>query len=365
MIRNSNHLYRARKKYDMKTVCTKPKIFGTGLIALDLIMGPNAESPMQARAGGTCGNVLTTLAYLGWEAFPIARMNDDPASQRVKADMKRWGVRLDFSGSHPASHTPVIVQEIRSRLDGVRTHHFSRLCPQCGKWLPGFRALTLGSVEHIASNLAGAAVFFMDRLSPAALKLAAHASSEGAIIMFELSSKVDPKLYAKTLGLAHIVKYSNDRVREVRPAMERGSTTLVEIQTLGAKGLRYRHRFNRRVSRWINMEAVPVPCLMDSCGAGDWCTAGLLAKAASGGQDKFRNNGAEAIHHALQYGQALAAWNCGFEGARGAMYAIHQNEFDAQVRNWLQGRQPTPLPPARKRRTATFFCPACPAKIIS
>ena len=345
----------------MKTVGEQPKIFGTGLVTLDLIMGPNAELPLQARAGGTCGNVLTILAYLGWEAFPIARMNADPASRRVKSDMKRWGVRLDFAGCSPTSHTPIIVQEIRYGLDGVPTHRFSWFCPRCGGWLPGFRPLTLAAVDVVAPHLQGTAVFFMDRLSPAALKLAARASSEGAVIMFEISSTVDPKLITKALGLAHIVKYSNERIREARPAMERGSTTLVEIQTLGAKGLRYRHRFDRRVSRWINMEAVPVPCLMDSCGAGDWCTAGLLAKAASCGQDTFRNNGAEAIHHALQYGQALAAWNCGFEGARGAMYAIHQNDFDAQIRNWVQDRQPTPLPPVRKRRTATFICPACPA----
>ena len=360
-IHNPDHLCTERQKHDMKAIGEKPKIFGTGLVTLDLIMGPKPESPVQTRAGGTCGNVLTTLAYLGWQAFPIARMNDDPASRRVKGDMKRWGVRLDFAGCSPTSHTPMIVQEIRPGPDGAPTHRFSWVCPRCGRWLPGFRALTLGAVERVASNLAGAAVFFMDRLSPAALKLAARASSEGAVIMFELSNKVDPKLYTKALGLAHIVKYSNERIREAGPAMERGSTTLVEIQTLGAKGLRYRHRFDRRVSRWINMEAVPVPCLMDSCGAGDWCTAGLLAKAASCGQDTFRNNGAEAIHQALQYGQALAALNCGFEGARGAMYAIHQNDFDAQIRNLVQDRQPTPLPPVRKRRTAPFICPACPA----
>ena len=360
-IRSPDHLCTERQKHDMKTIGEKPIIFGTGLITLDLIMGPNADSPVQSRVGGTCGNVLTTLAYLGWEAFPVARMNDDPVSRRVKADMKRWGVRLNFSGCSPTSHTPIIVQEIHARLDGVPTHRFSWICPRCGEWLPRFRAITLDAVDIVAPNLQGTAVFFMDRLSPAALKLAEHASSEGAVVMFELSSKVDPKLYTKALGLAHIVKYANERIREAGPAMERGSTTLVEIQTLGAKGLRYRHRFDRRVSRWINMEAVPVSYLVDSCGAGDWCTAGLLAKAASCGQATFRNNGAKAIHDALRYGQELAAWNCGFEGARGAMYPIHQIDFDAQMRNWGRGHQPMPLPPVRKRRTATFICPACPA----
>ena len=42
-------------------------------------------------------------------------MNADLASRRVKTDMKRWGVRLDFAGCSPTSHTPIIVQEIRLR----------------------------------------------------------------------------------------------------------------------------------------------------------------------------------------------------------------------------------------------------------
>jgi sugar/nucleoside kinase (ribokinase family) len=59
---------------------------------------------------GTCGNVLSILAYLGWDAFPIARLNSDSASQRVKADMKRWGVKLDFASCPPTTHTPIIIQ---------------------------------------------------------------------------------------------------------------------------------------------------------------------------------------------------------------------------------------------------------------
>lgn len=338
----------------------KPKIFGTGLIALDLIMGPNAESPVQSCAGGTCGNVLTALAYLGWEAFPVARMNDDPFSRRVKADMKRWGVKLNFSGCSPACHTPIIVQEIRSGPNGIPTHRFSWICPRCGEWLPGFRALTLSAVDSVSPNLPGTAVFFMDRLSPAALKLAARASSEGAVVMFELSSKVDPKLFTEAIRLAHIVKYADQRIREVGPAMQSSSTTLVEIQTLGAKGLRFRHRFDCEPSCWVHMEAVPAPRLADSCGAGDWCTAGLLAKAASCGLTKFRKNGPESIYDALRYGQALAAWNCGFSGARGAMYSIHQNDFDAQIDSLLRGNPRALGPEVKTQQAATFACPSCP-----
>ena len=61
------------------TSVVQPKVFGTGLIALDLVIGPDPESPVRSWAGGTCGNVLSILSFLGWDAYPIARMNGDPA----------------------------------------------------------------------------------------------------------------------------------------------------------------------------------------------------------------------------------------------------------------------------------------------
>ncbi len=130
----------------MRTSTESPKVFGIGLIALDLVTGIDPESPIRSWAGGTCGNVLSILAYLGWDAFPIARMNGDAASQRVRVDMERWGVHLDFTACGPTSHTPIIIQEIRRGRDGSPTHRFSWSCPRCGRWLPGFKAVTLGAV---------------------------------------------------------------------------------------------------------------------------------------------------------------------------------------------------------------------------
>ena len=79
----------------MSTV-TRPRVFGTGLIALDLVIGADPETPVRSWTGGTCGNVLCILAYLGWDAYAVARMDNDVASEYVRADMRRWGVHLDW-----------------------------------------------------------------------------------------------------------------------------------------------------------------------------------------------------------------------------------------------------------------------------
>ena len=305
----------------------KPRAFGTGLIALDLVMSANPNLPVRAWAGGTCGNVLSILAYLGWESYPIARMNGDPASERVRADMSRWGVKLDYAGCEPTSHTPIIIQEIRRGRDGSPTHRFSWACPRCGQWLPSFKPITRQAVDAVGDGLNGAKVFFMDRLSRAALTLAERAADAGATVMFEPSGKSDPKFFAEALRLAHIVKYADQRLSEAGAAMADDSATILEIQTMGNEGLRYRQRL-AKPSDWTHLPAVSAPQFLDTCGSGDWCSAGLLSKIAGAGLSGLKSASVENLRSALRYGQALAAWNCAFEGARGGMYAVERESFD-------------------------------------
>src|ERR1044071_1853044 len=73
-----------------------PTVIGTGLIALDVIV-KRASQPSGRWTGGTCGNVMSILSYLGWGAYPVARLNGDDASKQVLQDLERWGVRLQFS----------------------------------------------------------------------------------------------------------------------------------------------------------------------------------------------------------------------------------------------------------------------------
>ena len=257
-------------------------------------------------------------------------MNGDAASERVSADLAHWGVHLDFANCGPAAHTPIIIQEIRRGRDGKPRHRFSWSCPQCGQWLPGFKPVTTAAVQAVTPALDKASVFFLDRLSRAALSLAKEAAERGGVIVFEPSGKGTDK---NGRGGRHCP------YRQVcRPAPGKfrrhdgqGAATIVEVQTLGEQGLKYRHRFGRSWSEWINVGAVPAPRLADTCGSGDWCTAGLIAKVAAGGVVGLHDVGADGLRAALRYGQSLAAWNCGFEGARGGMYAVTRDTFDAQI----------------------------------
>ena len=84
----------------------QPSIYGTGLIALDIVISANKSQPVRSWVGGTCGNVLTIMSFLGWKSYPIARLNGDVASIQVKEDFSRWGVHLDFAECSPRHNTP-------------------------------------------------------------------------------------------------------------------------------------------------------------------------------------------------------------------------------------------------------------------
>lgn len=344
----------------MTTKVKRPVVFGAGLVALDLVIGADPKGAVQSWTGGTCGNVLTILAYLGWKSFPIARLNGDPASDRIRLDLERWGVALDFTECTPTAHTPIIIQQIRRDRHGTPKHRFLWSCPHCGQRLPSFRPITQEAVASIEKRLVGASVFFMDRLSRANLTLAAIASEKGAIVVFEPSGQSDEKLFSEAIKVAHVVKYSDQRLKSAPGAMKSGSATLLEVQTLGNKGLRYRHRLGKTVSQWFHFSAIPAPHLVDTCGSGDWCTAGLIAKVTSKGQAGLRSGSVKLIREALRYGQALAAWNCGFEGARGGMYAVSRETFASQIGALLAGE---PIFSSEDRKPSTgeaIACPACP-----
>jgi fructokinase len=163
-------------------------------------------------------------------------------------------------------------------------------------------------------------VFFFDRVSRGTIELAQAARAAGALVVFEPSGRSDAKLFAEALGIAHVIKYSTDRLRGLDGPVTTESPWL-EIRTMGSAGLQFRDLRDGRSSDWVVLPAVSASSVVDSCGAGDWCTAGFIVGLGRHGAAGLASASVESIADALAYGQQLAAWNCGFEGARGGMYA--------------------------------------------
>jgi sugar/nucleoside kinase (ribokinase family) len=316
---------------------TRPLAVGTGLVALDAVASADEGVPVQYWAGGTCGNVLIALRYLGWASQPIARLAHDRATELLLDDLQRWNIseryiRIDEEGS-----TPIIIQRITKDSQGRVHHSFSWRCTECGARYPGYKPELLTIAEEIAPKLKSVNVFFFDRLSAAAIALAKSAAANGAVVMFEPSGIGNPVLFRQAWEVAHIVKYSHERLSEF-PETDVESHPCLLVETLGNAGLRYRwRRSGKQLGKWVESKALQVLSVKDTAGAGDWCTAGLLSKIASRGFDGFSKATDQELSEAIRYGQALAAWNCQFEGARGGMYSVSKRQFDHQVKELLAG----------------------------
>src|ERR1039457_4952474 len=118
---------------------TSPVAIGTGLIALDVVLDERTDTPPRLWAGGTCGNVLSILAFLGWKSLPVSRLARDAASRLIIRDLKRWGVCVDYVSLAPTAPGPIIVHRIRQNSAGEPFHSFSLYCPDCGRHLPSYR----------------------------------------------------------------------------------------------------------------------------------------------------------------------------------------------------------------------------------
>jgi fructokinase len=256
----------------------------------------------------------------------------------------------------------VIVERIAASPAGGPRHSFSWRCPSCGTPFPLYKPILVSAAETISPKLGSPQVFFFDRVSPGALYLARACAERGAIVFFEPSSVSNTLLFRQAWEIAHVVKYSHERLSELpEVGVDDGPRLLVE--TLGGAGLRFCNRIaSRRSAVWEESPGFPVANLKDAAGSGDWCTAGFLSQVGGEGFAGMLRVTAGGLRKALRFGQALAAWNCGFEGARGGMYAVTRRDFKRQVSAILGRDEGRTLPTRRTTRTAFAGCPdLCPA----
>jgi sugar/nucleoside kinase (ribokinase family) len=347
-----------------------PRIAGAGLLALDVIISEPDRTDALTFAGGTCGNVLSILSFLRWTATPIGFIGDDPAGNRVLADLATIGVQAAHLIQRAESNTPVFVQRLERTEDGRAKHSFANAtnCPHCGHPLAeDFPHAKIGATpiqrfpqpERID-------VFFMDRLSEDILSLAESARERGALVFYEPSAKTDTRYWQDAFDLVDIVKYSADRftTEELAPSIMRKTRNLWEVQTAGANGLRYRKHgaHATRSVPWTNSAAIPATRVVDTCGAGDWCSAGLI----HGLLPFAKTRDSVSFAWAVQFGQLLAAWACAFVGARGAMYCNDRQTTWAAIKSVVDGGQMdlSRLPFATQSTPPTFGdIPSCVASL--
>ena len=282
--------------------------------------------------GGSTGNVLSILAFLGWESLPLMHLGRDHVGTTIHREFTKLGVNTRYVRLNRGLTSPLLYQFAGECSE---TPRYSFACPVCGQTRRFHENLVESGGDEFLRCAAESNVFFFDRVTAGTLSMAQAARAGGAFVFFEPSSiSADRDLFYAALSCAHVVKYSADRIRE---PLDRGlSSGFVEIQTQGARGLRFRK--HSLAPDWVDLPALRTTSVIDTSGAGDWCTAGFLhAIFANCPASEIRDLGYNDIYRSLRLGQSIAALSVRHLGARGMMRAWRPSDALDMAQRVLDG----------------------------
>ena len=338
-----------------------PICVGTGYIALDVVLNDKNDARPHIWAGGSCGNILTILAYIGWESVPIARLGMDAASDRIIDDLEKWGVKTNLVYREKTVNSPIVIERIQTTLGGIPKHKFEWKCPNCKSKLPRYRPILVKSTPQIIADMPTSQVFYFDRISRSNINIAIEQRARGALIIFEPYKIMESELFKESINTAHIVKYSYEQINN--SSFSEMSNIPLEIQTLGGEGLRYRFQPSKeKQNKWKTIQAFHVSKLVDTAGAGDWCTAGLIHLIGQNGCEMFLKSTNKDVENALRFGQSMAALSCKYEGARGLMYNIDKKQVFSMINKIMdEGKleEPSTNIANRNNKIIQTLCPSC------
>lgn len=288
----------------MRNESNIPEVVGTGFTVLDRIFEDGSFT--EEALGGSCGNVLVSLAMLRRNVVPVITIGADDVGQKLVEEFAEAGADIRFIYQRSWLSSPVIAQE----LDTLSGHHKFRFdCRDTLREFPRYHPIDQQEVTEAACVLAACSVFYTDRLSVNIVKAMHQARSAGALIYFE-PSDIDGEHFEDALRLSSIIKYSSDRLGgEVDDLV--ADTSTIAIITHGAEGLEVRQG---SISIWC--EAIPVDHVADTCGSGDMVSVGLIDWLLNDGRPYDGLTLTEIVAGVIA-GQHLAAANCAFAGARG------------------------------------------------
>lgn len=278
-------------------------VAGTGFTVLDRIY---ADGDLTEEAlGGSCGNVLVSLAMLRRSVAPVLALGDDDEGDRLVDEFSQAGAVVRYITRRSGLRSPVLAQKLDTTSG---QHDFSFVCPETQEELPRYQSIGDAELASALPALAHCSVFYADRLSDSILKAMSTARSAGAIVFFEPSDFEEGTLFDEALSLVSILKYSEDRLGD---RLASRKTECVSIVTYGAAGLEVR---DETTSFWC--QAINAPRVLDTCGSGDMVSVGLIDWLLSNCRDVLQPSAGYLIEGVVA-GQRLAAENCAYKGARG------------------------------------------------
>lgn len=302
----------------------KKTVIGSGVYILDTIvvrdypewpnLRPFTERIVLEEVGGTCGNVMCILSWLGWKAIPQVSLDDSDEGLKMAHDLSRYGCDCRYVTNTPEGGTTLLRCTHKKDAEGRKSIAFRAGSPGGSRFPKHHYLRARDEAPAFLEGLEEApGVYFFDDPAAGHRLIARTLRARGSLVYFEPSAiKTNADLDA--VSASDIIKFSGENVPDTSFS-DRFDDKLF-VQTLGADGLRFR----LRGGSWIQLPSAECVDVIDWEGAGDWTTSAFLAKLAAIGKT-FADLTEADVTLALKAAQAVAAKSVQYLSSKGLIHS--------------------------------------------
>ena len=334
------------------------KILGAGLMCIDIIHNNNCIKIMN---GGSCANVISVLAQIGFDCSIIRERYSDSFETTLSKTLSLLGVK-EIVYRNSSAKTPRIIEMLANS-----DHKFLTHCPICGENLLKLVMPSEQDVDRIRGDISDFNVFYCDRASLGIRTIMDAVREKNGIVLYEPNSCRNIETLLENTSHADIVKFSRDKVFPSVAERIRTSVKKLKliISTEGELGLSFSHiQEDGRMSKWIHISSKFNGPIIDTSGAGDWLTAGFISDFISKDKEELNNkfHNAEVITAALIKGMEYSQLCCAAIGAQGAFYSRESVGIIPNL-NEISGKLRRIAMLGNENFSIKGLCPVCLSKI--
>lgn len=302
-------------------------VIGSGVYNLDSIvvrdypawpqLRPFTDRTVLEEAGGTCGNVMCILSWLGWKAMPQVSLDDSPIGLKITSDLERYGCDCRYVTNEPGGGATLLRCTHKKDADGSHTIAFRATGPGGSRFPKRHFLRARDEAPAFLESLDEApGVYFFDNPAAGHRLIARALRDRGSLVYFEPSA-ISSRADLDAVDAGDIIKFSGAHVSDL--SFTNRFPDKLFIQTLGADGLRFR----LRGGSWVDIPPKECRDVIDWEGAGDWTTSSFLAQLAD--LDKpFADLDEDDVLSCLDAAQAIAAQSVRFLSSKGLIHSLQK-----------------------------------------
>lgn len=289
---------------------------GAGTFPLDNLLMKSADGSIETiyqHVGGTAGNVMSILAWMGWHTLPAARLDDSEVGLQLKADLESYGCDTRYLTNTPEGGTTILDIIHKTGRDGKPKTAYMAHSPRGGRFV-NHRFWTLKQAQALFDSLDQMPdIFFFDRCAPGNILLAELLHERGVLVYYEPNEAVD-RNFLRAVAVSDIIKFSNEKHPNI--SFTDCYTDKLFIQTMNQNGLRY----SLRGGDWKRLVPVCNPNAIDGEGAGDWTSSTLIDALGKQGLPRIADIQASILEDCLMVAQKVASESVSYIGAKGLIH---------------------------------------------